>query len=77
MRLGNVNRILYAQAALQALVPSLKFFHTDVQGFNGYDYTGGIYDRVLGVGTSLTRNLMLAPFVPPAGNPQTPFQSVT
>ena len=72
VRLGNVNRVLYAQAALQALVPSLKFFHTDVQGFNGYDYTGGIYDRVLGVGTPYTRNLMLAPFVPAAGNPQTP-----
>ncbi len=72
VRLGNVNRLLYAQAALQALVPGIKFFHTGVQGFNGYDYTGGIYDRVLGVGTPLTRSLIFAPFVAPAGNPQTP-----
>lgn len=73
VRLGNVNRILYAQAALQALVPSVRFLHkAGIRGFNGYDSTGGIYDRVIGIGTPYTRNLILAPTVPAAGDPQTP-----
>ncbi|MEO8524795.1 MAG: S53 family peptidase [Caldimonas sp.] len=72
VRLGNVNKLIYAEAALQAIDPSLKFFHRNIDGFNGYDYTARIYDRVVGVGTPHVRNMILAPNLPVAGNPQTP-----
>ena len=72
VRLGNVNNLIYAEAALQAIDPSLKFFHRNIDGFNGYDYTALIYDRVVGVGTPHVRNMILAPNLPVAGNPQTP-----
>ena len=71
-RLGNVNQLIYAEAALQSLDPALHFFHRNIDGFNGYDYTARVYDRVVGVGTPHVRNMILAPSLPVAGNPQTP-----
>ena len=72
VRLGNVNNLIYAEAALQSIDPNLEFFHRRIDGFNGYDYTALIYDRVVGVGTPHVRNMILAPNAPLAGNPQTP-----
>lgn len=71
-RLGNVNNLIYAEAALQALDPQLKFFHRNIDGFNGCDYAAKIHDRVVGVGTPHVKNMILAPNLPVAGNPQTP-----
>jgi subtilase family serine protease len=72
VRLGNVNTLLYAEAALQTLDPGAGFFHRNIDGFNGYDYTARIYDRVVGLGTPRVRNMILAPMLPAAGDPQTP-----
>jgi subtilase family serine protease len=71
-RLGNVNGLLYTEAALQTIDPGLAFFHRNIDGFNGYDYTARIYDRVVGVGTPRVRNMILTPQLPAAGDPQTP-----
>lgn len=71
-RLGNVNNLIYAEAALQALDPQLKFFHRNIDGFNGDDYTAKIHDRVVGVGTPHVKNMILTPNLPVAGDPQTP-----
>ncbi len=71
-RLGNVNGLLYTEAALQTIDPGLNFFHRNIDGFNGYDYTARIYDRVVGVGTPRVRNMILTPQLPAAGDPQTP-----
>lgn len=72
VRLGNVNNLIYAEAAVQALNPGAGFFHRNIDGFNGYDYTALIYDRVVGVGTPHVRNMILTPQLPAAGDPQTP-----
>ncbi|HZV93069.1 MAG TPA: S53 family peptidase, partial [Caldimonas sp.] len=71
-RLGNVNGLLYTEAALQSLSPGLGFFHRNIDGFNGYDYTARVYDRVVGVGTPRVRNMILTPQLPAAGDPQSP-----
>lgn len=68
-RLGNANYLLYTLSAFGGG----QMFHRNVPSFNGYEYSGGHgYNQVLGLGTPDVRRLMLAPFLPPAGNPQTP-----
>ncbi|HEY1950072.1 MAG TPA: S53 family peptidase [Bryobacteraceae bacterium] len=72
-RLGNVNYEIYALAAAQQLSGgSLKFFHQDIPGFNGYFHAGSGYNKVLGNGTVYGRAFILAPGLPAAGMPQTP-----
>jgi subtilase family serine protease len=73
IRLGNVNYQIYAQAS-QLWGYAGGAFHTNIDGFNGYDHaTGfGAYNQVLGVGTPDVRRFIFAPFAPPAGTPQTP-----
>ncbi len=72
VRLGNVNYFIYGEAVLQ---PLYRSFHQGIPGNNGYFFApGGLqgYNLVLGNGTPDVRKLILAPFVPPAGTPQTP-----
>jgi subtilase family serine protease len=72
-RLGNANYEIYSLAAEQFDGYSpYEFFHQNIPGFNGYYHTHSGYNFVLGVGTPFGRNFILAPNVPPAGNPQTP-----
>ncbi len=71
-RLGNVNNLLYVEAALQEVDPRLKFFHTNQAGFNGYEYTKPVYNQVLGVGTPYAKRMILRADLPSAGDPQTP-----
>ena len=66
-RLGNVNYEIYLELAAQAL-----FFHTNIPGNNGIKSTTIFgYDPVLGARTPFIKNLIVAPFVPAAGNPGT------
>jgi subtilase family serine protease len=66
-RLGNVNYEIYLELAAQML-----FFHTNIPGNNGIKSTTMFgYDPVLGARTPFLKNVILAPFVPPAGNPGT------
>jgi len=72
-RLGNVNPLIYAQAAMQQNDGGLKFFRQGIPGFNGYySTTSSGYNMVLGNGTVHARNFIFAPSAPPAGDPQTP-----
>lgn len=71
-RLGNENPEIYALAALQNAGFPLQFYHDNVPGFNGLYSTEKGYNRVLGNGTVIGINFLLAPFVPTAGTPQTP-----
>ncbi len=67
-RLGNVNYEIYLELAAQPL-----FFHTNIPGNNGIVSTTSFgYDPVLGARTPFVKNFILAPFVPAAGNPDTP-----
>ncbi len=72
VRLGNVNYFIYGEAALQ---PLYKAFHQGIPSDNGY-FTSPAhvpgYNLVIGNGTPYVRKLILAPFDPPAGTPQTP-----
>jgi kumamolisin len=72
-RLGNENYYIYALAALQNTgLPLVKAFHTGIPGFNGlYSTTPSGYNRVLGNGTVIGKQFLLAPLVPSAGVPQT------
>ncbi len=73
-RLGNSNYEIYAIAAAQPAVANspLDFLHQGQPGNNGaFKTTNSGYNLVLGVGTPLVRNFILAPELPPAGNPQT------
>lgn len=72
VRLGNVNFLLYEEAAAQAANPSLAYFHDEQPGFNGHEFTGPVYNQVLGVGTPYGVRVILQPHLPPAGTPQTP-----
>jgi subtilase family serine protease len=72
LRLGNVNYFIYGEALIQ---PLYKAFHQGIPGNNGYfNAPAGVqgYNLVLGNGTPFVRKLILAPFDPPAGTPQTP-----
>jgi subtilase family serine protease len=71
-RLGNENPEIYALAALQKIGFPLKVYYDDVPGYNGLYTTKKGYNRVLGNGTVIGVNFLLAPFVPTAGTPQTP-----
>jgi subtilase family serine protease len=67
-RLGNVNYEIYLELLAQPF-----FFHTNIPGSNGIKSTTNFgYDPVLGARTPFLKNVILAPFVPSAGNPQTP-----
>ena len=72
VRLGNVNYFIYGEALIQ---PFYRSFHQGIPGNNGYFRApAGVpgYNLVLGNGTPRVRRLILAPFDPPAGMPQTP-----
>jgi len=67
-RLGNINFEIYLELAAQPF-----FFHTNIPGNNGIKSTTKFgYDPVLGARTPFLKNVILAPFVPAAGNPGTP-----
>jgi len=72
VRLGNANYFIYGEALLQ---PLYRSFHQGIPGNNGYfiapAHVPG-YNLVIGNGTPDVRKLILAPFDPPAGTPQTP-----
>ena len=73
-RLGNVNYQIYALGAAQN-AGIYKAFHQGIPGFNGYDYShqgAKGYNMVVGNGTAIGRNFILAPQLPAAGTPQTP-----
>lgn len=71
-RMGNENYYLYALAVTQTLGLT-KVFHQGIPGFNGlYSTTAKGYNRVLGNGTVIGKEFLLAPLVPAAGTPQTP-----
>lgn len=73
MRLGNANYLIYGESALQNIGIPIDAFHKNIPGFNGfYNSTPGSYNMVVGNGTPVAKNLILAPFAPAAGNPQTP-----
>jgi subtilase family serine protease len=71
-RLGNENPEIYALAALQNIGFPLQVYHDNVPGYNGLYSTKKGYNRVLGNGTVIGVNFLLAPLVPTAGTPQTP-----
>jgi subtilase family serine protease len=71
-RLGNENPEIYALAALQNLGLPLNVYHDNIPGFNGLYSTKKGYNRVLGNGTVIGVNFLLAPKVPTAGTPQSP-----
>ncbi|MDE1176753.1 MAG: S53 family peptidase [Edaphobacter sp.] len=71
-RLGNENPEIYALAALQNLGFPLKVYHDTISGYNGLYTSKKGYSRVLGNGTVIGVNFLLAPLVPTAGTPQTP-----
>jgi subtilase family serine protease len=76
IRLGNVNYLIYGLAAAQQVGLSLyRSFHQGIPGDDGlYSSQQGTsgYNFLLGNGTPLVKNLILAPLTPPAGIPQTP-----
>jgi subtilase family serine protease len=69
-RAGNVNYLLYALATFGSFGP-LPIFHNNIPGNNGYPSHRG-YNFVVGNGTPYGSRYALLPFVPVAGNPQTP-----
>lgn len=72
-RLGNANYAIYALAAGQE-IGLYKAFHQGIAGYNGY-YTAVAgkkgYNMVLGNGTVLGTDFILAPLAPVAGTPGT------
>ena len=71
-RLGNENPEIYALAALQNLGLPLNVYHDNIAGYNGLYSTKKGYNRVLGNGTVIGVNFLLAPRVATAGTPQSP-----
>lgn len=72
-RLGNTNYVIYTLAYLQNIGVPIKVFHKGVPGFNGKYFTSSkFYNRVLGNGTVNGVDILLEPFSPVAGVPQTP-----
>jgi subtilase family serine protease len=71
-RLGNENPEIYVLAALQNAGLPISFYHDDVAGYNGLYTTKKGYNRVLGNGSVIGINFLLAPQVPAAGTPQSP-----
>ena len=73
VRFGNANYLIYALAAIQPV--GYQSFHQGIPGNNGeFSSPAGVqgYNLVTGNGTPDVRNLILAPYYPPAGTPQTP-----
>ena len=73
-RLGNVNYQIYLQSAAQQGHWG-SFFHQGIPGDNGvYKSVAGKpgYNMVVGNGTPIGINFILAPFTPVAGTPKTP-----
>jgi kumamolisin len=70
-RLENENYEIYALALLQQ-AGLLKVFQDDIPGYNGLYISQKGYNRVLGNGTVIGINFLLAPSTPAAGTPQTP-----
>jgi subtilase family serine protease len=70
-RLGNVNTLLYQKALLQSHHIGAPVYRTNIQGFNGAEYTAPIYNQVIGLGTPDIRALIGATSIAPAGIPQT------
>lgn len=72
-RLGNENFEIYALAAAQfsGNLP-FKVFHQGIPGSNGRYHTHRGYNLVLGNGTLIGKDFLLAPNIPSAGIPQTP-----
>lgn len=70
-RLGNENYEIYTLALLQQL-GLVKVFHNNIAGDNGLFSSRPGYNRVIGNGTVIGINFLLAPQVPPAGTPQSP-----
>jgi subtilase family serine protease len=71
-RLGNENPEIYVLAALQNAGLPISFYHDDVAGYNGLYTTKKGYNRVLGNGSVIGINFLLAPQAPAAGTPQSP-----
>ena len=69
-RLGNENPEIYALALQNS--GALKVYRDDIPGYNGLYPAHKGYNRVLGNGTVIGINFLLAPFAPTAGTPQTP-----
>lgn len=72
-RLGNVNYLIYMLAVAQKV--GYNSFHQGIPGNNGaFTSPAGVqgYNLVTGNGTPDVRNLILAPYYPPAGTPWTP-----
>ncbi|MDR3483007.1 MAG: S53 family peptidase [Burkholderiaceae bacterium] len=72
-RLGNINNSLYSKAYAQAYSGGPRVFHSGIPGYNGWESGGGVYNRVVGVGTPDVRALIGGPAsrTSPAGAPQT------
>jgi kumamolisin len=70
-RAGNVNYLLYALAAIGGFGP-FPIFHDNIPGNNGGYASHQGYNFVVGNGTPYGSRYALLPFVPVAGNPQTP-----
>lgn len=70
-RLGNENYDIYGLALLQKLGVG-KVYRDNIPGDNGLYSTHKGYNRVLGNGTVIGVNFLLAPSAPVAGDPQTP-----
>ena len=72
-RLGNENYEIYALAAAQAAgaIP-FQVYRQNIPGFNGVFETSPSYNMVLGNGTLIGKDFILAPSAPVAGDPQTP-----
>ncbi|MBV8374927.1 MAG: S8/S53 family peptidase [Candidatus Eremiobacteraeota bacterium] len=69
-RAGNANYLIYGLAALSSF-GFFQVFHNNIPGNNGYPSHQG-YNFVVGNGTPYGSRYALMPFVPVAGNPQTP-----
>jgi kumamolisin len=68
-----VNYQVYLLAAAQfSGLPVFPVYHQNILGFNGFYSTHDGYNLVLGNGTLIGKDFILAPLVPPAENPQTP-----
>jgi subtilase family serine protease len=71
-RQGNENGYIYALGALEEAGYAVPFYHDDVPGYNGLFSAGKGYNRVLGNGTVIGVNYLLAPAMPVAGTPGSP-----
>jgi kumamolisin len=71
-RLGNENFDIYSLAANQAAGSGLTVYRNNIPGDNGVFNSKKGYNRVIGNGSVIGVNFLLAPTVQAAGTPQTP-----